>query len=230
MYRTKAFVEALSSPRPVIIPCYRVCMILSLSTEFDKNVNLVRAMAQKLSKNINLLEPSFSPKTTWDKIYDWVFLAGRYIIVFVELIVLIALGSRFYFDRKNNDLSESIKAKTQILDSFEETEDRVRSAQETLANVSIMMATQEKMSDVLENVEANIPSSIEIQGLALNEKSLNITGLSYGYPYIEKLENNFSSDENWDAVEVTLVSSGAGRQISFTMTAQYVGGQASVAE
>ena len=84
-------------------------------------------MAQsKLSKNINLLKPSFSPKTTWDKIYDWVFNAGRYIIVIVEIVVLVALGSRFYFDRRNNDFSESIRAKTLILDSMSETEDEIK--------------------------------------------------------------------------------------------------------
>ncbi len=190
-----------------------------------KNANLVGAMAQKkLPKNINLLQPSFSPQTTWDKIYDWVFLAGRYVIVIVELVVLIALGSRFYYDRKNNDLSESIRAKTLMLDSMQETEGEIRGAQETLANIAVMLATQEKESIVLSDIEANIPSSIVIQGLSLNEDSLSITGMAYGYTYIEKLESNFESDANWAEVEVTLVSSGSERQVDFTMTANYIGG------
>lgn len=177
---------------------------------------------KKLSKNINLLEPSFSPQTTWDKIYDWVFLAGRYIIVIVELVVLIALGSRFYFDRKNNDLSESIKAKTVILDNMRETEKEVKSAQLALSNIAIMERIQETKSDILENVEANIPSSVIIQGLTLNENGVSLTGISYGYSYIEKLESNFDEDPNWTEVKITLISSGSGRQIDFTMNATYV--------
>jgi hypothetical protein len=178
---------------------------------------------KKLSKNINLLEPSFSPKNTWDKIYDWVFMAGRYIIVAVELVVLVALGSRFYFDRKNNDLSESIKAKTVILDNMRETENEVKSAQDTLSNIAVMLRRQNTKSNIMENVEANTPSSIVVQGLSINDENLSITGLAYGYTYIEKLESNFDSDENWDDVQVTLVSTGSGRQIDFTMTANYIG-------
>jgi hypothetical protein len=75
----------------------------------------------------------------------------------------------------------------------------------------------------MENVEANTPSSIVVQGLSINDENLSITGLAYGYTYIEKLESNFDSDENWDDVQVTLVSTGSGRQIDFTMTANYIG-------
>lgn len=185
---------------------------------------------KKLSKNINLLEPSFSPKTTWDKIYDWVFLAGRYIIVIVELVVLVALGSRFYFDRRNNDLSESIEAKTGILDSMVETEEEVKGAQDTISNIAIMLRTQKVKSTVLENVEANIPSSVVVHGLSLTNEGVSLTGMAYGYNYIEQLESNFDDDDLWDEVQVTLISSGSGRQIDFTMSASYVSPTENAAE
>ncbi|MFH1547464.1 MAG: PilN domain-containing protein [bacterium] len=185
-------------------------------------------MAQsKLSQNINLLSPSFAPKTTWDKVYDWVFLAGRYIIVLVELVVLIALGSRFYFDRKNNDFSESIRAKTLILDSMSETENEIKGAQQALNNVAIMLTKQKTKSDLLSNIEANIPSSIVLQGMSLSDESISITGESFGYTYIETLENNFKQDASWTDVNVTLTSSGSDRNVSFTMSAKYSGAQVS---
>ncbi|MBU1129800.1 hypothetical protein KKE45_00570, partial [Patescibacteria group bacterium] len=51
------------------------------------------------------------------KLVRWVTTVGRSVIIFTELIVIAAFVSRFWLDRKNSDLSESIRQQKAILES-----------------------------------------------------------------------------------------------------------------
>ena len=70
-----------------------------------------------VKKEISLLPESENINSLSSRALHWTASVGRYIIVFTELIVIIAFISRFWLDRKSADLSEVVRQQKAILDS-----------------------------------------------------------------------------------------------------------------
>ena len=73
-------------------------------------------------KEISLLPAEENLNTFSARFLKWVTSVGRVVIVFVELIVIGAFLSRFWLDRKNSDLSETLRQQKAILASTQEFE------------------------------------------------------------------------------------------------------------
>ena len=67
-------------------------------------------MAKKpiLPQSINLLDPVLEPEDIWVRAYKWVTRPGRYILVFIEMLVLAVFIIRFIYDKQRNDLTDEI--------------------------------------------------------------------------------------------------------------------------
>lgn len=174
-------------------------------------------MPKVLPRTLNLLDPVAAPKNTWDKIYDWVFSAGRVIIILVEIVVLAAFASRFYFDRKNNDLKDGIAAKTEMLDAQSEFEARAKKTQMVLISVNQNLNSQFPMSGALQNVLDGIPSSVSIDNFTITQRGVTMTCRAPSYAVVEQMENAYKQDPVYSDVSVTLSKSGVESDVSFTM-------------
>ncbi|MBN1618114.1 hypothetical protein JW887_02105 [Candidatus Dojkabacteria bacterium] len=179
-------------------------------------------MTKTLPKTINLLEPTFEPKNTWDKIYDWVFAVGRYIIVGVELVVILAFFSRFYLDVKNNDLKDSMEAKVLALDEQASNERKLRRIENSLVNLSLILENQELKSSDIEDALDKIPSGVTLDSFTISEDSLLMACHASSYDPIKKLENNLRLDPVYSNVDVSLAKEGGeGAEIKFNVIATY---------
>jgi hypothetical protein len=63
-------------------------------------------------KEINLLPKEEFEKKPLGKFLVWALSIGRYIVIFTELIVILAFLSRFKLDRDLADLNQSVREKT----------------------------------------------------------------------------------------------------------------------
>lgn len=165
-------------------------------------------MAKPLPRSLNLLQPSEKPTSTWDRIYVWVFTVGRYLIIVVELIVLVAFVARFALDRRNNDLTDEITVKMEMLDAQKETEQELRRVQSTLDNLSRMLDEQEKLSPQLETVLKEIPSSLTIETFALSQRAINLSGIAPTYEDLKEFEETLRKNEDYENVNLTLTKGG----------------------
>ncbi|MBI3385346.1 hypothetical protein HY030_04095, partial [Candidatus Gottesmanbacteria bacterium] len=99
--------------------------------------------------NINLMPTEDLERTPAGRFLKWALTVGRYIVIFTELIVLIAFLSRFWLDRTLSDLHESIKQKQAIVKSAKDLEDQARSVQNRLHEVSTILAGNVNAEDIL---------------------------------------------------------------------------------
>ncbi len=83
-------------------------------------------------KEISLLPEENNSQSFSNRFIRWLTTAGRFVIVFTELIVVIAFISRFWLDRKNADLSETIRQQTAILESTKDFENEYLVLQQRL--------------------------------------------------------------------------------------------------
>src|SRR3989344_7346869 len=81
--------------------------------------------AAKLAK-INLLPKDSFDFSTLGKFLRWSLTTGRVLVVLTEFVVILAFGSRFYFDKRLNDLVEEIVQKQAVVDSYAEIEKTTR--------------------------------------------------------------------------------------------------------
>jgi hypothetical protein len=66
-------------------------------------------------QEINLLPREEFEKKPIGKFLTWALSIGRYIIIFTELIVILAFLSRFKLDRDLSDLNQSIREKQAVI-------------------------------------------------------------------------------------------------------------------
>lgn len=176
-------------------------------------------MAKELPKALNLLEPTVGPSSTWDRIYEWVFSAGRYIIVSVEIVVLAAFVSRFMLDRSNNNLKEGIDAKIGMIQAQSEMENEIRRVQSILGNISVMVDNQTAMSSNIEDVLERIPDDVTLGSFSINPDTINLICSAPDYAVVEELEQNFRQDSKYKDVKVSLSKSGsAASEVEFSVT------------
>jgi hypothetical protein len=83
-------------------------------------------------KEISLLPDENNSQSFSNRFIRWLTTAGRFVIVFTELIVIMAFVSRFWLDRKNADLSETIRQQTAILQSTKDFENEYLFLQQRL--------------------------------------------------------------------------------------------------
>jgi len=95
---------------------------------------------EKLSK-INLLPKDSFESSNLGRFLQWSLKTGRMLVVLTEFVVVLAFGSRFWFDKRLNDLTEEIDAKHAVVRSFVEIETRMRD----------VLSREERITEYLDN-------------------------------------------------------------------------------
>jgi Tfp pilus assembly protein PilN len=144
-------------------------------------------------KEISLLPAEENLNTFSARFLKWVTSVGRVVIVFVELIVIGAFLSRFWLDRKNSDLSETLRQQKAILASTQEFEKDYLSLQERLKFIKNFYKAEPKYIESLTSLIQSIPEGIYFQSIDFNtdEKTKLITGSIESFSYQEDAIINF---------------------------------------
>ena len=176
-------------------------------------------MAKPLPRSLDLLQPTEQPTSTWNRIYEWVFNVGRYVIIAVELIVLIAFVMRFVLDRRNNDLNEEITVKMNMLDAQKETEQKLRRVQKTLDNFSVLIDDQSVLSGKYQQIMSEIPSEITWKNFGLTQERISFEGRAQSYEEMEEFERTLRENPDYSKVDLELSKSGsADAEVNYTVT------------
>lgn len=136
-------------------------------------------------KQINLL-----PKEKWEtgvvgKLLKWVLNIGRYVVVFTELVVILAFLYRFSLDRRLTDLREETKQNQTVVESYAELEEKFKRVQDQLEVIKKTEEDSVKIDRVLEEISAITPIdtfyesiSIQKEEVSMEGKTLSETGLA----------------------------------------------------
>lgn len=113
-----------------------------------------------VKKEISLLPDSENINSLSSRALHWTATVGRFIIVFTELIVIVAFLSRFWLDRKSADLSEVIRQQKAILESTSEFEKDFNVVQQKLKIIkdhySGLPQYQQKLSTLSDSTPPDI--------------------------------------------------------------------------
>jgi len=171
--------------------------------------------------NINLLprDPFFA--TPLGSILRWALSAGRYIVIFTELIVIISFAARFTLDRQLTDLNGELQQKKAIVLSYGELEQRVRNTQVKIANYQ-SLEQDTNLAEIFEKLSTVTPKAITLNRLGIASSSITIDGSAPSQSVFNILITNLQLSPDFSSITVSKVES-ADKNIPgfvFTLTAQ----------
>jgi len=121
-------------------------------------------------KQISLLSDAPFDLTIQGRIVNWLTTWGRAILVLVELVVIGAFFSRFWLDRKNSDLSDSLRQKRAILESTLEFEGEFRNLQKRFSDASLALSKEEDLFYPLNTIANSLPSGVTLKSFSFSQK------------------------------------------------------------
>jgi len=159
-------------------------------------------------KEISLLPNEENSHSFSARFLRWITSVGRVVIIFTELIVIIAFLSRFWLDRKNSDLSEILRQQKAILTSTKDFEDDYLSLQGRLQYIKNFYLSQPDYVNNLNSLIQSLPSGIYFQNFNLShdKKTSQVYAKVQLYSYQEDAIVNFITNlklnPDIDGVEV----------------------------
>lgn len=143
--------------------------------------------------SINLLPKDSFEFSAAGKVLKWVTTVGRVLVVLTEFVVLLAFGSRFYFDKKLDDLSTVLVQKEAQINNYAEVETDMRKVLAKQAPVEALQTGGLGFASKIDSLSRILPSGTVLSSLSLDTGSLVIEGNSeseYGFAqFISGLKN-----------------------------------------
>lgn len=170
--------------------------------------------------NINLI-PGVTDfeKTSWGKFLKWALGIGRYIVVFTELIVILAFLSRFKLDRDLTDLHESIEQKKSIISSASSFESSFLALQKRLSNISVLEKDQIAFENMLSDIAGSTPVDASIANISFSRTSLTLSGMVLSEMGLSTFINQFRSSPKFSDINLGNVSKGKNlSEIQFSLS------------
>lgn len=122
----------------------------------------------------------FLPQEDWEKgttgkILKWALTVGRHIVIFTELIVILAFLSRFKLDRDLTDLGEKIKQQQAIVSSWANFEKEFRFLNKRLQTIEEAKKNQPKIEEVLGELTSLVPIDVYFSEISVVDNDVNFT-------------------------------------------------------
>lgn len=144
-------------------------------------------------KEVSLLPKEADNNSLFARTLRWLTSVGRVIIIFTELIVIAAFLSRFWLDRKNSDLSETLRQQKAIIGSTKEFENEYLSLQNRLTTIKKFYSLSPRYADFFKSISQSLPPDVYLQSLSFerDDKNSQILVKSKLYSYQEDSLVNF---------------------------------------
>jgi Tfp pilus assembly protein PilN len=183
---------------------------------------MAKKSAQNKGVSINLLHPQGFPQRLPLQFLKWLINYGRFIVIFVEIIVLVAFVYRFKLDSDLAALKEEINTNVPYIESLSKDEALIKQTHQRLSIVSTVYGKNSIWSPVLDKVRQYLPDNTRINSLNINlveqVSHFKITAQTSANNDISTFLNNLKKDtETFQNVQLTGLSFDQGN-IVFTIT------------
>lgn len=167
----------------------------------------IMAAQQKIkNEGINLLPKKGFYTTIAGRILTWILSTFRGIVIFTEIVVMLAFLSRFWLDAKNSDLSDEIDQKQAVIISTLDFEKEYKITQNKLKIFENVVSSEINASNVLKNITESVPAGISLTSLNFGNSLLTIRGNSNSEVEIQQFTVNLKSHPNFKKISITNIS------------------------
>jgi len=176
-------------------------------------------MATKLPDSINLLESVGAPADVWEKMYDWIFTVGQYLLVIVEAVVLIVFVTRFTLDTRNNNLSDDINFLVSELENEtnKTNEARFNTLNGLLLDIEELVVEQKINSIIIDSIIDEIPNDIVFKSFSFSDAGVSMNFEAQDFDAINSYETTLKNNPLYEQVNLGLNKSVDDDAIQFSV-------------
>lgn len=131
----------------------------------------------------------------------WALGAGKYIVIFTELIVIIAFLTRVALDQMVNNYDKAIDEKKTLIMDYAESERKIRVVQKKI-DVLKTIDMQTDVAAVFPKLTATIPEEITLEQLTISTSDVTLVGYALSSEALTKLLNNYLLHPDFFNVDV----------------------------
>lgn len=155
---------------------------------------------QKRSSSINLI--TSRKGSVFDRFINWALSIGRLIVIFVELVALLAFGYRFILDRELIDLHTKIKMEAKQISFQKEDEEAYRNLQSRLKVATDYISGSSKKVKIFNDVLGLAPQGMSFNDFSLSESGLSINATVESVSALSLFVNNLKKYPAIDSVSI----------------------------
>lgn len=183
------------------------------------------AISKKNKNSINLIDPVYTENDAFTKAYEWMVTIGKYLLIFVEMIVLGVFFSRFFLDKKRIDLNEEVESQIQLLRTEPWVSNNVLFSryQKLLKDVKTVKNGQQINSSVVSEIVSGIPITLTLKGFTLNESKVSMSFMASSLEEVKIYESALKENERYSDVSFSIQKEDA--EISVGVSFNIVGKQ-----
>ncbi len=135
----------------------------------------------------NLLKPIKEPKSSWDKIYDWVLGRARVVLLFVEILIVLIFFAKIIVDNiEKNRIQEFERLQLELLSLEDKHEDNFTEIQEKVFGYIELWDNSNNLYPILTEILDYIGDPTDQFSLVINEGG---TVQINGYESLDKLRD-----------------------------------------
>lgn len=171
--------------------------------------------AQK--SQIELLPREEWEETSFGKFLKWLLTVGRYIVIFTELVVILAFLSRFKLDRDLTDLYKQIENKQAIIQNSTDFETDFRFLQKRLSTIEGLRKEQRQSQALLEEIARLTPIDVSFSDLTITGNQAHFTAEALSEAGLATFINNLKASPDFTNLTINTLAVGEGVGISFDL-------------
>ena len=104
----------------------------------------------------------------------WILSSGRFLIVFVEILVLAAFILRFKFDADILATKEAIEEQVPFIESLQSDEDLIRRTQFQISTIRNIKQENPAYHLILQKIASQTPNGVTLRNLSLQKQTGNV--------------------------------------------------------
>lgn len=180
------------------------------------------AQSSKLRIDLNLLHPQEIQAKLPQKFLKWLISYGRFIVIFVEIIVVAAFLMRFKYDADLDNLKRQINQDLPYIEGLATDEALINQTQTKIGLIDKIYLSADSWQETMIELSTQTPTSVQFLGMLLEETedknlSFKINATTLSNADLGVFLNNLRSQN--DLKDVTLANiSFDNEQILFTIT------------
>ena len=167
--------------------------------------------------NINLLpqDPFFD--SVLGRVLQWSMGAGRYIVIFTEIIVILSFAARFTLDRQVTDLNEQLYSQITQLDGLSQDEASFKLAQAQIAEVKKNQEIS-NIIDVFATLNKVVPADVALNRLSISQETISLESTALTQSSFITFINNLQLSPQFNTIRIGKVESTGSNQPGFTFS------------
>ncbi len=168
---------------------------------------------------INLLPKDPFLTSPIGRLLQWALSAGRYLVIFTELVVVMSFATRFSLDRQVTDLNGMIHQKQVIIESYGDLEDKVRAAQKKITAYQ-QVEQQQNLADAFTAISEITPQDVILDELDIEQDHIVFSGTTRSSVSLNLLVNNIQLSPKFSDITIDKIQAASAQNPGYRFQIQ----------